>query len=236
MSISTDIQRTNQEKRIANMNYSSHYLLNMQKEPEAFIIKIAGSNLGSGLRNIYTVTVNETARTMSCDCPDSKGWAKHYNCVCKHCCFVLFRICKDFFTIDSDFFKELKFNEVEFIYLFDKLTERLAYFDNFEFLRSQDDIISLELLERYQKIQLSDEDGKKYEPKEEPEKEAQCPICLLGFEGEETEHLECPECKNYLHKDCMEQWLTSGHQTCVYCRSECWKDYFQDYNNGYKHL
>ena len=59
------------------MRNSSHYLLNIQKEPEKFVIKISGSS-----RNIYTVTVDESTRTMCCDCPDSRSWAKHYKCVC----------------------------------------------------------------------------------------------------------------------------------------------------------
>ena len=28
-----------------------------------------------------------------------------------------------------------------------------------------------------------------------------------------------------LHKECMEKWLSVGNITCVYCRSEVWKDY-----------
>ena len=227
---SFDIQRINQEKRITTMRNSSHYLLNIQKEPEKFVIKISGSS-----RNIYTVIVDESTRTMCCDCPDSRSWAKHYKCVCKHSCFVLFRICKDVFTIDSDFFKELKFNETEFAILQDKLIQKFVFFNNYDFLSQQDDTISIELLERFQKLQFSDDETKKFEPKKELKAEETCPICLLGFD-EGVEHLECPECKNLMHKECMEQWLHSGNQTCVYCRSDCWKDYFQDYNSEYKNL
>ena len=51
-----------------------------------------------------------------------------------------------------------------------------------------------------------------------------CSICFMDFE-ENEELIKCPECKKVLHKECMEKWLDVGNITCVYCRSEVWKDY-----------
>ena len=57
-------------------------------------------------------------------------------------------------------------------------------------------------------------------------KDEMCPICFVDFSDEENEELiGCPDCKNTLHKECMEKWLSIGNTTCVYCRSDVWKDY-----------
>ena len=221
----------NQQKRFNSMSKENFYLLNITKEPSNFILNISGSS-----RNIYQIVVNEELRTINCNCPDSKGWAKHYNCVCKHSCFVLFKVCNDTITLESDFFQHLRFNIEDFAKITEKLLEKFVFFNSYEFLRSNDDIVSIELLDRFQKLQLEDNEEKTYEPKKAIKKEEQCPICMQEFKEEEEEHLECPECNNILHKTCMEQWLNIGHQTCVYCRSECWKDYFQDYESEYKNL
>ena len=50
-----------------------------------------------------------------------------------------------------------------------------------------------------------------------------CPICFLDIEDEEL--VKCPECKNVIHLECMEKWLEMGNKTCVYCRSNVWKNY-----------
>jgi hypothetical protein len=37
----------------------------------------------------------------------------------------------------------------------------------------------------------------------------------------------CPQCKNYIHKKCMDIWLETN-QNCVYCRSEIFSEYISD--------
>lgn len=220
----------NQTKRIKSMTKGPIYLLNIKKEPSKFVLSISGSS-----RNIYQIIVEEEQRTINCNCPDSKGWAKHYKCVCKHCCFVLLEVCKDTITLDSDFFQNLKFNDEDFGKITEKLLEKFVFFNSYEFLRSNDDIVSIELLDKFQQMQIQESEEPSYKAKKIIKKDEQCPICMQEF-NEEEENLECPECKNLLHKTCMEQWLNIGHQNCVYCRSDCWKGYFQDYKSEYKNL
>ena len=43
--------------------------------------------------------------------------------------------------------------------------------------------------------------------------------------AENDKLIKCPECKNISHLECMEKWLSVGNLTCVYCRSDVWKDY-----------
>ena len=56
-----------------------------------------------------------------------------------------------------------------------------------------------------------------------------CPICYLDFPDIKN-LLSCPTCKNYVHDDCMNIWLKHA-KTCVYCRSDIWKDYYVTISN-----
>jgi len=46
-----------------------------------------------------------------------------------------------------------------------------------------------------------------------------CPICFEEI-TETEEAIQCiTTCKNWLHKSCMDLWLTSGHRSCPMCRA-----------------
>jgi len=58
-----------------------------------------------------------------------------------------------------------------------------------------------------------DKDGKRLTP------EGRCQICLSDFEKNE----ECrvlANCKHVFHRECIDQWLTTGRNSCPLCRSE----------------
>ena len=89
------------------------------------------------------------------------------------------------------------------------------------------DIVDEELLEKFQNMEKNDfksHNSKDYEVKK---KNDMCPICFVDFDDENNNNdlLGCPDCKNTIHKECMEKWLSVGNTTCVYCRSDKWKDY-----------
>jgi hypothetical protein len=54
-----------------------------------------------------------------------------------------------------------------------------------------------------------------------------CPICYEILIDEDAclttkKHLlSCPDCKNYVHQQCIEKWI-EYNTTCVYCRSSVW--------------
>jgi hypothetical protein len=56
-----------------------------------------------------------------------------------------------------------------------------------------------------------------------------CPICY-EYLKDETKCISCPDCKGYIHKDCMNVWLETK-KSCVYCRSESFKYYISDISN-----
>jgi hypothetical protein len=50
-----------------------------------------------------------------------------------------------------------------------------------------------------------------------------CSICHINMTNKEV-LVSCPDCKKFLHKDCMQKWLLH-QQTCPCCRSDSWKDF-----------
>lgn len=49
-----------------------------------------------------------------------------------------------------------------------------------------------------------------------------CVICCDTFNNDNV--INCPKCKGYVHKKCMEVWLIRN-DTCVYCRSNIFNNY-----------
>jgi len=41
-------------------------------------------------QNIYTVMIKDN--NITCDCPDMKNTGEQYKTICKHCCFILFKV------------------------------------------------------------------------------------------------------------------------------------------------
>ena len=204
----------NQLKRYNKLSYELFYLLKIQKNDNNYILNISGST-----KNIYQVKILTTSGLIFCDCPDSKSWAKDLNCYCKHCCFVLFRVFKNIFTDKEKICNEkiLSLSEI------DAVKFKLDQIITGGLINEKDDIVDKELLDRFEKMEKNDFKDDKFAVKETI-KNDMCPICFVDFEDND-ELIKCPECKNVIHKECMEKWLTVGNTNCIYCRSDVWKDY-----------
>ena len=50
-----------------------------------------------------------------------------------------------------------------------------------------------------------------------------CPICCHALSNKKS-LVSCPDCKNPIHKKCMETWLAKS-KICVFCRSSKWLHY-----------
>ena len=210
----------NQLKRLNKLDSESFFLLKVEKDEVNYTLSISGST-----KNIYKVKILGNSRTIYCDCPDSKGWCRNLDCYCKHSCFVLFRIFKTIFTNKEDIFRE-KFLTVE---QYESISNRLDSMLNGGLINYQNsDIVDEELLEKFKKLEQNEfksEKNEDYEVNEEQDKKTDmCPICFIDIE-ENDKLIKCPKCKNISHLECMEKWLSVGNLTCVYCRSDVWKDY-----------
>lgn len=194
-----------QIKRFNKLNYESFFLLKVETNDLGFELKISGST-----RNIYTIQINKNSRNLKCDCPDSKSWALHHNCFCKHICFVLLRMFKEIYNQNSRIFQE----KIISLEDYDFLERKLINMD----ITKEEEIINTDLLERFKNLKTSKNEFINDIVKEDE----MCPICFLDIV---TENVKCPECSNIIHKECMEKWLEMGNKTCVYCRSPVWQNY-----------
>lgn len=50
-----------------------------------------------------------------------------------------------------------------------------------------------------------------------------CGICFDEF-GNSKSIVQCPDCKNIIHRECMKSWLMHNI-SCVYCRSDVFNDF-----------
>ncbi len=160
--------------------------------------------------NIYKVKI--TSSTIYCDCPDSKSWAKKYGCVCKHCCFILHKVLKEDIIIlfDKESYERIKMK-----------CDKIDIFD--------DEFVNKELLQKFNNLSLIKFDEiKGYDEDEE------CVICsdLL----KDTKLISCPTCHHNIHEKCMKKWIENGKTSCVYCRSDVWKNYMKSSSNTYVNL
>lgn len=217
-----------QKSRFSKIYQDNFYLLNIEKYPVNFKIDISGSS-----KNIYSIFIYENTRKIKCNCPDMKSWASYNRCVCKHCCFILFRVLKLFEL--GDFFENLEFPEEIFPDIIIKLFILLNKLNNIDHDDAPllEEITSKDILEKYNKLMEKKEEDKEEENKYISKKtenivnEDLCPICFIDFEKDDI-LLDCPSCKKTIHKLCMEKWLSLGKSQCVYCRSDVWKDYCKD--------
>mgnify|MGYP002641486633 CR=1 FL=1 len=229
-----------QKKRYDKLFTEPFYLLNTSYENDTYIFYMSGSK-----QDVYTVTIYNDANSSQglgeiiCNCPDMSSWAKRQHVVCKHCCFILFKVLKCF-TINSnkvyindghniivtDFFNQLWLVQTE-LDLVGKRFEKITLTNN-EYTNDK-------LITKYNKLMGDVDSGKvvlTFEGKDNTKTispEDECPICsceLLDDKNAIDKLLACPICHTYIHKECMHIWINHCHNTCVYCRSDIWKRYF----------
>jgi hypothetical protein len=232
-----------QSTRMNKVNNEPFYLLNLSKNNNGnYIFDISGSTA-----NLYQTTLYPESGTVFCNCPDGKSWAKKTGCICKHACFMFIKVLKiNKDQLISNFFtKNLKMTPELLLIVTNKLTE----LENTN-LKNQA-FVNNDYLEKFQKMKLSDTNSSessvktptkdKYQVEKDLDENQECMICF-DLMGKISECIGCPMCHNLIHKTCMEKWLENGQKTCIYCRSEVWKDYGKKHSekaaleNQYKNL
>jgi hypothetical protein len=185
----------NQFRRFEKMYHEPLYLMNVSNNISDRHIKkytVSGST-----QNVYHVDVSP--QRITCTCLDKINCRK-FNCVCKHVCFVVFRV--------------MKVARIDF---FDSKTVTVSEIENAQTHNLQDvrmpiggvpitALYNNDTLYYFDKIRNVGDD---------------CPVCYdTLLEG--SDMLGCPDCNNGIHRLCAIKWL-SHSKTCVTCRSNKWK-------------
>lgn len=192
--------------RMNKIHNEDFYLLDKSNDENKFIFKICGST-----KNIYEVKLYSNSKRIFCNCPDSKSWAKKYNVICKHCCFVVFKVLK--LNFDKEKYLETLIFSVP---QFDALKNAFQKIN----MNSGEDFINTWYSEKYKNIsnQEKSDDGS-IVPRDTDDNF--CAICYDEFEEitNKNENRQCKTCKKILHKKCLEKWINMGNKNCPYCRA-----------------
>lgn len=204
-----------QEKRYEKIFTEPLYQIDFKQLDNKSIFVISGST-----KNVYEVSLHK--KQFGCNCPDAKTWSRKHHVVCKHVCFVLFRVTKIFNKKENGIYFG---KDTEFPTLFfdtHKLSDNEQdYVDSF--LNKKQfgtDVISETLKMKYLERINNHSCSIFSQSTKVIDSDDECPICYDKLLSEDT-LLSCPECKNHVHSKCMEKWL-EYNKSCVYCRSEIW--------------
>jgi len=180
--------------------YGKIYLIDYKYDNEQNIIDIdvLGSRSANG-RDFYHITIKDNK--FSCTCKDFIYRSKKHNIVCKHITFI---VCKIGYILDYDFFRTKILSNHQYNRIKSVLDNNIIWCNRFVSLKGINDNFDIKDIHKFNSNEL-------------------CPICYDPF-GEIKLNVKCPECKNYIHKYCMNTWLEI-HNTCVYCRSYEWSNY-----------
>jgi hypothetical protein len=164
-------------------------------------VSILGSRNSKG-RETYTVHINPVYKSLTCNCKDFLFRSNKYGTVCKH---ITFLVCKVGYILDPHYFKTKRLNQKQYDRLVNILDNNVIWKNRFFSVKDV---------------------NKEFESNVNFEENDTCPICYETY-GDIKQNVACPQCKNYIHKKCMDIWLETN-QNCVYCRSYAWKNYVSD--------
>lgn len=201
----SDIENDYQSDIILKLfcGYSGHlYLSDYSKENGNIYILGARNSKG---RETYTVNICSHTKSLSCNCKDFMFRSKKFGTVCKH---ITFLICKVAYILDPLYFKSKVLTNKQYERLINILDNNVIWKNKFLSVKN--------INEEFKATGDFDENDI-------------CPICYESF-GDIKLNVSCPQCKNYLHKKCMDIWLETN-KNCVFCRSYSWRNYVSDIND-----
>jgi hypothetical protein len=191
----------------------------------AATFKISGST-----RTAYVVDIAANGTTR-CSCMDAVMHCRNNDCVCKHVCFVLYRVLR---LVRVDFFDDLVLAPEEVGAIAGSVAMRRAAGGE-EFREPTAPAMRPDQVDA-----MCHGDGRKRPRPQEagtsaahdftavrrpPEPNDECPVCYDALYARDDLR-GCPSCGNGVHRACVVRWLeNSPRATCVYCRSPAWGAY-----------
>lgn len=196
-----NVNNHDQVKILMNIftNESVCYLTNIKKYNNSIDIHMLGQQNGNKPRSSYIVTIDTLTRKLKCNCKDFIFRCKSKNIVCKHISFIVFRYSKIYSNnyIDSKVLSDIELATIISFLNDNQLLNKYTLDDAFN---------------NIDKLKDNDQE---------------CPICceILSYKSNKTNYIvSCPKCKNVVHEECIRKWL-NYNKTCVYCRSNSWKNF-----------
>jgi len=198
------LTRRSEAERLYLVDYAPNVSADRKKAHVQGAFTLLGSVNAKGERSQYTVSFYKDAAKPCpfwCTCPDHKFKSAKQGTMCKHISFIVLRYAK---LMDPAIFANRTLTSEQHAKLCELLSRPLK--------ESADRGLVAVGPENYEVPAdrvFADDDV--------------CAICYEAL-SHDVKLCCCPTCTSALHGDCMALWLTRK-DSCVMCRSECWKDY-----------
>lgn len=179
--------------------YSSMYLVDINLGHQEIFVKLLGNKLHK--RKTYIININENTKKVSCSCQDFTFRCLKNNFVCKH---ITFLICKIVNIFDVEYFNTLILSD-----------------DNLQKIKN---VLFNEITWNNGTISIKGI-NKDYNLTKNIDCTEKCMICFDFYKSDDIV-INCPRCKNYIHKKCIDIWL-SYNKNCVWCRQP-WDNYVKN--------
>jgi hypothetical protein len=194
-----------QFERFKKMFHEPFYLLGHGFQDENINLTVSGSKTTN-----YNVRIFANG-TFGCNCKDQLMTCKRQGMLCKHICFVIFRV----FRLTSHVEEVFRTNKISLEKVQDLklILESPMEYTNESMSKAATDALCY-LVSRHRDFTII------------KRRQDDCPICYDSLEDGDATLLGCPDCGNAVHKVCMERWLQHAPaKTCVMCRSSVWRLY-----------
>ena len=199
-----------QFKRFERMYYEPIFLMNASfGAGGAARFSVSGSRADTYIVSISPPGDGDGGGRTSCTCMDWSTNCRRLGCVCKHVCFVLFKVLH---LSSADFFVDNRVPESDVTRALEDIS-RGRVRDEEDALDHMLDGLSLGApkVVDFVTAQRAIEDG------------AECPVCYDTLVDGARENRYCPDCRNAIHLKCMRKWISmAARPSCVYCRSSAW--------------
>ena len=192
--------------RFEKLNSEDFFLLGKSNDENKLIFNICGST-----KNVYETKIYFKSKMIFCNCPDAKSWAKKYGVICKHSCFVLFKVLR--LKIDKlKYFNILIFDD-------EQMQEIKNSYFNLNLSNFDEDFLNKNYSLKFE--ELKNKDKNTTHEKKNIEQDEFCAICYedLDKDKDNKQNFECKTCLKILHNKCINKWISMGNNSCPYCRS-----------------
>lgn len=207
---------------------------NVAPNTQRDLSKVVAFQVSGSTQSVYTVKVSLSNGSTSCNCMDARMNCRKLSCVCKHVCFVLFRVMR---MEDIDFFSTMHVSasDLQNRFHLNRNGTGLLADDNTEVYQPPP-VSAVSHLHNSHAVEMDNGAFSWNNVKRRPGDEDECPVCytlLLPPSMQEdickSDIRGCPDCGNAIHKECAKKWMSMFRnrfeRTCVICRSGVWSSW-----------
>ena len=207
-------------KRFEKIYVDPFYVVSSELDESALPrFAISGST-----QNVYRLSLGRNGR-FTCSCPDAYMNCERLHCICKHACFVIFRVFRMAHVLGSGSGSGSSSSRNVDICTLSS--------------RDVDAMVARVVLDDFDRLHVSSSSSSSSTTvkadfeiiRRPPAPDDECPVCYsLLLQPTAVARFEplvgCPDCGNSIHRECARRWMVHAVvPSCVFCRSKVWKEF-----------